>query len=305
MLLDSKDVKISKISEKNNVGVFVFEPLPQTYGHTFGSTLRRVLLTSLEGAAVTQVKFDGVVHQFSTVPGVKEDVVELGLNFKNIRAKMHIGSLIVARINKKGPGAVTAADIETDSSLEILNKDLHLATLADKNSTLSAELVFELGVGYSPIEDRETSKIGVILLDAFFSPVTSANYMVEPTRLGRKIGLDKLILTITTDGSVTPDRALAKAATTLSAFFGRFSEGEDKKDEEMGQGSSGVAGAHEDVLLEELSLPTRTINALRKQNIETLQQLARKSDEELSDIKNLGEKSVGEIKKLLVKEGLR
>ena len=219
MLLDSKDVKISKISEKNNVGVFVFEPLPQTYGHTFGSTLRRVLLTSLEGAAVTQVKFDGVVHQFSTVPGVKEDVVELGLNFKNIRAKMHIGSLIVARINKKGPGAVTAADIETDSSLEILNKDLHLATLADKNSTLSAELVFELGVGYSPIEDRETSKIGVILLDAFFSPVTSANYKVEPTRLGRKIGLDKLILTITTDGSVTPGDALAKAATTLSAFF--------------------------------------------------------------------------------------
>ena len=137
MLLDSKDVKISKISEKNNVGVFVFEPLPQTYGHTFGSTLRRVLLTSLEGAAVTQVKFDGVVHQFSTVPGVKEDVVELGLNFKNIRAKMHIGSLIVARINKKGPGAVTAADIETDSSLEILNKDLHLATLADYQGSYS------------------------------------------------------------------------------------------------------------------------------------------------------------------------
>lgn len=307
MLLSPVDVKITKLSEKGNVGVFVFEPLPQTFGHTLGNTLRRVLLTSLEGAAITQVKFDGVVHQFSNIPGVKEDVVELGLNFKNIRAKVHGERVVVVRISKKGPGEITAGDIEENSDIEILNKGLHLATLSDKSAKFDAEIVFEIGVGYSPIEDRETSKIGVVLLDALFSPVSRAEYKVEPTRFGRKIGLDKLTLTIETDGSIKPEDAVKKASSMLRDFFGRFSDGEDRK--EQGDAELGVAGistaASEEVLVDELPLPTRTINALKRHGVENLRQLTEMSGEELADVKNLGEKSVNEIKKLLIGAGYK
>lgn len=308
MLLNANDVKIKKLSEEGNKAVFTFEPLPTGFGHTLGNTLRRVLLTSLPGAAATQIKIEGAVHQFDTIEGVKEDLVELSLNLKQLRAKIHGDNPVVGKISVKGGGKVTAKDIEVSSEVEILNKDLHIATLADAKSKLEAEIVFEPGVGYSPVEERETSKIGVILLDALFSPVVDANYTVEPTRKGTTIGLDKLVLTVETDGGVEPSDALAQAATILRDFFKRFALAEDPEEEEVEEEVAELAPKPtldaKKVAVDELPLPTRTINALRKAEINTLSELAAKSDDELADIKNLGEKSIQEIKKLLKKEGL-
>lgn len=308
MLLNADDVKIKKVSEDGNTGVFTFDPLPTGFGHTLGNTLRRVLLTSLPGAAATQVKIEGAVHQFDTVEGVKEDLVELGLNLKQIRARIHGNNPVVGKISVKGSGKITAKDIEASSELEILNKDLYIATLADAKSKLEAEIVFEPGVGYSPIENRETSKIGVILLDALFSPVLEANYAIEPTRKGTIVGLDKLVLTIETDGGVTPSDALAQAATVLKDFFKRFAMAEDAEEEVVEEEATDLSLKPtldaKKVAVDELPLPTRTINALRKADINTLSELANKTDDDLADIKNLGEKSIQEIKKLLKKEGL-
>lgn len=308
MLLSSNDVKINKVSENGNVGVFAFEPLPKGFGNTLGNTLRRVLLTSLKGAAATQIKLDGAVHQFTTIPGVKEDVVELTLNMKQVRVKIHGDNPVVGRISVTGPGEVKASDIEVSSDVEIISKDVHIATLADKKAKFEAEIVFEPGVGYSPIDARETSKIGVILLDAMFSPIVAANYTVEQTRKGTMADLDKLVLTITTDGSVSPSDAMTQAATILRDFFKRFAMGEDKEEVVVtSHGSENVVVSSVDakkVSIEELPLPTRTVNALKKAGINTLSELANKTDEDLADVKNLGEKSVQEIKKLLEKEGL-
>src|SRR3989338_8892151 len=307
MLLDTKDIRIKRESSEGNVAVFKFEPLPKGFGHTLGNTLRRVLLTSLKGGAITQMKVAGVVHQFSTVEGIKEDLVEIGLNRKQVRARVHCENPVVGKLSVTGPGKITAGDIEVSSDVEIINKDLHIATLADKKAKLEVELVFESGVGYLPVEERETSKIGVILLDALFSPIINATYEVEPTRKGGVIGLDKLILTLETDGSIDSSEALAQAATILRDFFKRFALAEDPEEEvETESGAMPVAKMDTgSIAIEELPLPTRTINALKKAKIETLAELAGKSEEELADVKNLGEKSVGEIHKLLEKEGLR
>lgn len=308
MLLSTKDIKIKKISSDKTAGVFTFEPLPKGFGHTLGNTLRRVLLTSLKGGAITQMKVEGSVHQFATLEGIKEDLVEVGLNLKQVRAKVHGDNPVVGKINVTGPGKVTAKDIEVSSDVEILNKNLHIATLADKKTTLDLELVFESGVGFSPVEERESSKIGVVLLDALFSPVLTATYEVEETRKGGVIGLDKLNLTIETDGSIEPSDALEHAATILRDFFNRFAMAEDPEEEEVDETLEVTPTSTVDassVVVDELPLPTRTINALKKAGIETLSVLAEKGDEELADIKNLGEKSIEEITKLLQKEGFR
>uniref|UniRef100_A0A7C4TK17 DNA-directed RNA polymerase subunit alpha n=1 Tax=candidate division WWE3 bacterium TaxID=2053526 RepID=A0A7C4TK17_UNCKA len=307
MLLSSNDIKISKVSENENFGVFNFDPLPKGFGHTLGNTLRRVLLSSLKGAAVTQIKIEGAVHQFTTLPGVKEDVVELGLNFKRVRAKLHVDNPVVGKISVTGPGVVTAGDIEVSSDVEIVNKELHIATLADKKTKFEVEVVFEPGVGYSPAEERETPKIGVIVLDAMYSPVLNATYEVEQTRRGTTADLDKLVLSISTDGTVTPSDAMTSSATVLRDFFKRFAMGEDQEPEKVVVSSESMVPSNIDarkISVEELPLPTRTVNALKKAGINTLSELAGKTDEDLADVKNLGEKSVQEIKKLLEKEGM-
>ena len=306
MLLNSQDVKIKKVSEEGNVGVFSFDPLPKGFGHTLGNTLRRVLMTSLEGAAITQVKIDGAVHQFTTVPGVKEDVIELGLNFKNVRARMHTDTPIVGKIEMKGPGKVTAGDINVPSDVEIVNPKQHIATLADAKTKFNIDVVFEPGVGYSPIEERESSKVGVVLLDAQFSPIVSASYAVEKTRKGTIGDLDKLILTFETDGTIDCDAALEQGATLLRSFFNRFAAGEDEEVVEEEETEVDVTAAVDvkGVTVDELPLPTRTINALKKSGITQLSQLAGKNKEDLADIKNVGDKSIDEIVKLLEKEGL-
>lgn len=308
MLLQTSDVKIKKISDKDGIGVFEFSPLPAGFGRTLGSSLRRVLLTSLTGSAVTEIRIPKVTHQFSTISGVKEDVVEISLNLKLLKTKMHSDTPIVGKIKKTGKGPVTAKDIEISSEVEIINKDLHIAQLSDKNSKFEVDITIENGVGYSPVEKRKSSKVGVILLDALFSPVVHVSYEVVSTRKGEETGLDKLVITVKTDGSVNAEDAVIEAATLLRNFFSRFAKGPDPEEIEVEPSAEASVildeNAQDEVLIEDLSLPTRTVNALQKADIKTLGELAKLTPEDLSDIKNLGDKSVTEIKKLLASEGV-
>ena len=306
MIVSKENLKINPIKESNETSTYSVEPLPTGFGHTLGNALRRVLLTEIEGAAVTQIKISGASHQFTTLPGVKEDVVQLTLNVKKLRFKIHTDNPVVATLKKKGAGPITAKDLEIPSDLEIMNKDLHLATLADSKSELNIELIVEPGVGYSPMEERQTSKVGVIVLDSLFSPVLNVTYAVEPTRFGDKTDLDKLLITVETDGSVSPKQALVKASGILKGYYESFEKWELETDKSIEPEEENAALIDvEDVAVDELPLQTRTINALKKHGIDTLKQLAKKSDDEIADIKNLGEKSLEEIKKLLKKEGLR
>ena len=308
MLITHKDLKIKIISEDKTKGVFEFEPLPKGYGYTLGNTLRRVLMTSMEGAAITQIKVEGATHQFSTIKGVKEDLVEVILNLKKVRIKKHSNNPEVASIKATGPGDITAKDIETSSDLEIINKDQHIATLSDKKTKLNIEIIVESGVGYSPMEERQTPKVGVVVIDALFSPVVRATIEIEETRAGGRTDLDKLILNVETDGTIKPSTAVYKSAGILSEFFAELAKWEESTDEikPIEEETNAVSNEHmKDIAVEELPLQTRTINALKKAGIDTLDELSKKTEEDLADIKNLGEKSVTEINKLLKKEGLR
>ncbi|KKS15874.1 MAG: DNA-directed RNA polymerase subunit alpha [candidate division WWE3 bacterium GW2011_GWC1_41_7] len=310
MIVSPNDIKITTVSDTGNVGEFSIEPLPTGFGNTLGNAIKRVLLTSLEGSAITQVKIAGADHQFTTVAGVKEDIVEVTLNLKKVRFINHAKEPVAATINKSGPGEVTAGDIEVSSEVQILNKKQHIATLADKKTTFKAELVIDSGVGYSPMEERQTSKIGVIILDALYSPVIKAQYTVEPTRFGKVINLDKINLTVETDGSITPTDAVLRSTGILREYLESISgwdadAEEEETEEEIKAPKSKPGKPTEAIAIEELPLPTRTINALKKQGLNSLEDIANKTDEELADIKNLGEKSINEIKKLLKKEGLR
>lgn len=304
MLLTSDQLKVSKLEESTTEGVFSFEPLPSGFGHTLGNALRRVLYTSLNGSAITEVKISGASHQFTTIPGVKEDVVEISLNLKKVRIKMHSQNAVIGSISKKGVGDVYASDIVLSSDAEVINKDLKLATLTDKTAKFEAEVVIESGVGYSPVEERETSKVGVILLDALFSPIISVKYSVEPARFEKRVDLDKLTINVQTDGTISPSDALKNSCTSLSSFFAKLSLLEKPVTEEpelLKENEDKISIKNAPV--EDLPLQTRTINALKKHGVTSLKQLASMSMEEISDIKNLGEKSVDEIVALLDKEG--
>lgn len=304
MEVTKENLKINTIKEENNLGVYSFEPLPTGFGYTLANALRRVLLTSTRGAAATQVRINGISHQFTTIPGVKEDIVEITLNLKKLRFKVFTDAPVIVTIDKKGAGKVTAKDIETTSDVEVMNKDQHIATLADSKSRLEMELTVEPGVGYSPMEERQTSKLGVIVLDALFSPIISANYEVEPARFGGRTDLDKIIFTIETDGGISPKEALVEASKILKEYYVSFEEWKAGTEEVVKEKSKAIKQG-EDVSVEELPLQTRTVNALKKSKINTLHELAQKTDEELEDIKNIGEKSLDEIKDLLAKEGFR
>ncbi|MBU1017023.1 MAG: DNA-directed RNA polymerase subunit alpha [Patescibacteria group bacterium] len=308
MFLTSQDLKIRKEKVSKACARIVIEPLSAGYANTLGNSLRRILLSSIKGAAPTQVEIDGVSHQFTSIKGVKEDVVELTLNLKRLRVKLYSDKPVVLTLDQKGPKKVKASDFECPSDAEIVSKDLHIATLADAKSCLKLSLVVEPGFGYVPAEERQISKIGVIVLDSVFSPVKSVNFTVGSTRVGHKSGLDKLTLEITTDETVDPFVAFKDAATILSDFFSRLSTGKEsvKEEPKVEESSAQNSPNYEpsDVMIEELHLPTRTINALRKSGIKTLEDLTKLSKDNLSQIRNLGEKSIIEIGKLLEKEGL-
>lgn len=297
---DEAQVTIKVEKQTADTGIFVIAPLPRGFGHTLGNTLRRILLSSLPGAAISQVKFTGVPHQFSTIPGVREDVVDLTLNLKQIRLKIEGEQPVALTLSKKGPGEVTASDIEVPAGVEIVNKDLHLATLADKKTKIEAEMVAESGRGYIPCEERE-AKIGVIPLDCVFSPVLNVAYKVEPTRVGQRTDYDQLTMEITTDKTLKPLGALVEASQILSQFFGRISLGDKAKKLRKKEAKTQVT---KKVGLEELEIPLRTLNSLKKAKISSANELAQKSREEILSIKNIGEKALKEIERALKKEGL-
>lgn len=305
MNITSQDLKIKTISEDKYKGVFEFDPLPKGFGHTLGNTLRRVLLTAMPGAAITQISVEGANHQFTTLEGVKEDLVEIILNLKKIRFKKHSDNPEVAVLSVSDQGEVTAGQIETPSDLEVLNKNQHIATLSSKKSKLNIEMIVESGIGYSPSEERQTSKVGVIVIDALFSPVVRSNIEISETRAGGRTDLDKITLTVETDGSIKPANAVYKSAGILSEFFGVLEKWEQAEEENETELIAPTQNQMVNVIVDELPLQTRTINALKKAGVETLSQLARKTEEELADIKNLGEKSISEINKLLIKENLK
>lgn len=298
--LDETQVAVKVEKQTSEMGIFAIGPLPRGFGHTLGNTLRRVLLSSLPGAAISQVKFGGVAHQFSTIPGVKEDVVDLTLNLKQVRLKIEGDQPVALSLSKKGPGKVVAGDISVPAGVEIVNKDLHLATLADKKMKLEAEMVAEPGRGYVLSETRET-KIGTIPLDCAFSPVLNVAYEVSATRVGQKTDYDQLTIKITTDKTIRPLAALVEASSILSNFFGRIG---------LGKGAKGLPAkksrptAARKVGLDELEIPLRTLNCLKKAKIASANELAQKSHEELLAIKNIGEKAAEDIERALKKEGL-
>lgn len=286
--------------ETADYGEFIIEPLEQGYGHTLGNALRRVLLSSLPGAAVTQVKITGVRHQFSSLEGLKEDIVELILNIKQIRLKYQGEKPAKVRLEAKGQGEVKAGDIKTPAGVEIVNPDLVLAKLADKKSSLKVEMVVESGFGYLPAEERKSGKIGIIPVDASFSPVKRVNYHIEATRVGRRTDLDRLILEITTDKTISPGDALKESAKILAGFFNQAFEPkevviEEEKKEEL---PSEVLR----LTVEELNLPTRIANALRKGGYKTVGDLTAAVAADVAKVKNLGEKSVKIIQAALAEK---
>jgi DNA-directed RNA polymerase subunit alpha len=307
MKLEPEDVKISTLEENDKYGRYSIEPLPSGYGHTLGNSLRRVLLSSLKGWAPTQMEINGVTHQFSFVNGVKEDVIQIGLNVKKLRFKVYDKDAVVCEINEVGPKVVKGKDINLPSGVSLVNPDVVIATLSDKTSKLKMTVLLESGFGYVPCEERKSNKLGVIPLDAMFSPVVNAAFFVEPTRMGQKTGLDKLIIEIKMDGTTPPKKALTDSADILRGFFGRIvNPKESLKQEIVSEDTKQNIPLYNpsDVLIDELRLPTRTINALKKAKVKTLEDLAKLTSEDLLKVRNLGEKSIKEIAKLLKKEGL-
>jgi DNA-directed RNA polymerase subunit alpha len=293
-------------------GVFVIEPLDRGFGHTFGNSLRRVLLSSLEGAAVTSVKVEGTAHEFTTLPGIREDVTDIVLNLKNLVARLHGDSPEVeVHIAKKGSGTVTAGDIEAPAELEILNPELEIANLSDRGR-LEMTLTIGRGRGYSPAELNRGPQhtIGVIPIDSIFSPVRRVSYQVESARVGQRTDFDRLTLDITTDGSVEPKDALAEAAEILMHQLAIFTDIDanavSRPSAEPGPDNRDRADAHpmENFPIEELELGVRSYNCLKRVGIETIGDLVMKTENELAAIPNFGKKSIEEVKETLAQHGL-
>lgn len=278
------------------------EPLERGYGHTLGNALRRVLLTSLPGAAVTFVKIAGVRHQFTTIPGLKEDLTEFILNIKQLRIRMDTQKPVKLILEAVGPGEVNAAKIKTPAGVEIFNKDLVLGNLSDKKSKISCEITVERGFGYSPFEERESEILGVIPVDALFSPVVQVNYRVETTRVGRVADYDRLVLEIATDGTILPSQALREAAEILVVYFTQVAE--PKQPSKKKEGSLKTPSEVLRLTVEEIALPTRIANALEKNEYKTVADLVNAKKEDLATIKNLGEKSIKIIEAALKEKGV-
>jgi len=295
--------KIKKVKLTANFGKFIFEPLPQGYGYTLGNALRRVLLTSLPGTAITEAKISGVRHKFSTLSGMKEDVIELLLNLKEVRIKYEGEKPVKLHLDKTGPGEVKAGDIETPAEVEIVNKDLVLANLADSKTRLKIEMVAERGYGYLPSEERKTEKLGQLILDAVFSPVIRVSYKVETTRVGRKTDLDRLVFEVTTDGTVDPYDAVKYGAKTLISFFDQILNPKDFSPKKKAKSSPSPEALK--LTIEELELPTRIVNALQKAGYQTVGKLVKAKKTDLLSIRNLGEKSLKIILETLTKKGVK
>lgn len=294
--------EIQEKEQKENYAKFEIAPLAAGYGYTIGTALRRVLISSLKGAAITSVKISGVQHQFSTLKGMKEDVLDFLLNLKRVRFEYLGDEPVVVSLTAKRAGEVKAGDLEVPAGVRVANPELILANLT-ADATLSAEMVVETGVGYVTTEDREKEEVGAILLDARFSPVERVNFKVEETRVGRVTNYDKLILEIWTDGAITPKDALVGASRILMSYFGQIVNPKKvvESSAEKAEDSLGSAGK---LSVEEIGLPTRVANALVKSGFDTVEKLVNAKRSELSKVRNLGEKSIDVINDALRERGV-
>lgn len=295
------------VDEDGNYGKFVVEPLERGYGTTLGNCLRRILLSSLPGAAVTSVKIDGILHEFSTIPGVKEDVTEIILNLKKLAVRLNGDNTKRVIINAVGPKEVTAADIIGDSEMEIFNPDLHIATL-EENATLVMEINLARGRGYVPADQNKTEStpISVIPVDSIYTPVTKVNYTVENTRVGQVTDYDKLILEIWTDGSITPEEGVSIGAKIMQEHLNLFIQLDGSTDgmEIMVEKEEDQKEKALEMAIEELELSVRSFNCLKRAAINTVEELTMRSEEDMMKVRNLGKKSLDEVKNKLEELGL-
>lgn len=292
--------------EENNRQQFVIKPLEPGFGYTLGNSLRRTLLSSIPGAAVTQVRFDDSLHEFATIRGIKEDVTDIILNLKDLVLRVAVDEPVMLRLDKRGPGEVTAGDIQTTSDVEILNPDLHIATL-DKDGRLAVDITVERGRGYVPAErNKKSSTIGVIPVDSIFSPVRRVAFTVEPTRVEQSTNYDALTLDIETDGSISPREALASAGDTLRSLLSLIAEmSEAPQGLELGEVGTAASGSPDlDLPIEELDLSERPRNCLKRAQINTIGELVSKTEDDLLAITNFGQKSLDEVIQKLDERGL-
>jgi DNA-directed RNA polymerase subunit alpha len=320
-MLDFQIPRITSDSVEQNRGSFTIEPLDRGFGYTFGNSLRRVLLSSLSGAAVTSVRIEGVAHEFSTIAGVKEDVTDIVLNLKGIVCRMHSdASEVEAPLVVSGPGEITAKDIDLPAGIEILNPEVHIATL-EKKTKLELYMTIGRGRGYRPAEENKSADqpIGVIPIDSIFSPVRRVAYEVEQARVGQRTDFDKLTLDIETDGSIDPQAALREAAELLISQLAIFTDADriqelratpggalDGHGLAVGPGGAQAAlqGEEWSILIEELELGVRSYNCLKRAGIQTVGDLISKSEAELNAIPNFGKKSIDEVIETLHARGL-
>jgi DNA-directed RNA polymerase subunit alpha len=295
--------RIEEVHAEGNLSRFEVTPLQEGYGVTLGNALRRVLLSSLEGAAVTSIQINGVFHEFSTIENVKEDVTQIVLNVKKLRLRSFARHALTLKLVKRGAGPVTAADIGESADVEIVNPDLVLLTLDSDSGSIEMDLTVESGMGYRPAEHTEEMPIGVVPVDAIFSPVRRVNYQVEKTRVGQMTNYDKLTLEIETDGTTTAEAALSQAADILVREFGRFAQigrpAAPMSDESPVAPSANLL----DAPIEELDLPMRAYNSLKRNSITKIGQVLSLSDDEFLRMRNFGQKSLDELKERLALRG--
>lgn len=309
--IEKPKIGIAEISEDNRYGKFICEPLERGYGTTFGNSLRRMLLSSLEGAAITSIRIDGVLHEFSTIPGVRDDVTNIVLNLKELCLKMTGNEPRIIRIDVEGEKEVTAADIICDADIEILNPDLHIATV-NEDGKLKIEMTVERGRGYVPADKNKKpdDTIGVIPIDSIFSPVKRVNYTVQDTRVGNVTDYDRLILEVWTDGSLRPEEAVSKAAGILVMHLKLFQnmdglpEEEEEEEATFPEEEEDDSSKVLDMTIEDLDLSVRSFNCLKRANINTVADLAEKTEDDMMKVRNLGRKSLEEVKKKLEELGL-
>ena len=309
--IEKPKIEIAEISEDNRYGKFICEPIERGYGTTFGNSLRRMLLSSLEGAAITSIRIDGVLHEFSTIPGVRDDVTNIVLNLKELCLKMTGNEPRIIRIDVEGEKEVTAADIICDADIEILNPDLHIATV-NEDGKLKIEMTVERGRGYVPADKNKKpdDTIGVIPIDSIFSPVKRVNYTVQDTRVGNVTDYDRLILEVWTDGSLRPEEAVSKAAGILVMHLKLFQnmdglpEEEEEEEATFPEEEEDDSSKVLDMTIEDLDLSVRSFNCLKRANINTVADLAEKTEDDMMKVRNLGRKSLEEVKKKLEELGL-
>jgi DNA-directed RNA polymerase subunit alpha len=305
LVLEMQKPKIESEVSEESFGRFTVEPLERGWGYTLGNSMRRILLSSIPGAAINALLIEGVMHEFSTIPGVKEDTIEITLNLKGLVLKMHEDGPVSLFIDAKGPKTVTGADIEAPSGVEILNPELKIATL-NKDGKLKMEMIAARSHGYVPVErsKRDREAVGTIPMDAMYSPITRVSFKVTNCRVGQRTDYDKLILDVHTDGSVRPDEALSIAGTVLNDHIKLFSSLSEVEVETHPEPKAGPGGAKLERSIDELELPVRALNCLHREQIRTVGELIERTEDDLLAMRNFGSRSIEEVKERLAAEGL-